>query len=48
MYEDLEKELSRINKKLDFVILYIIILGFIEVVFKSDIFKAFVSGLMEG
>lgn len=45
MYEDLEKELSRINKKLDFVILYIIILGFIEVVLKSDIFKAFLAGL---
>ena len=43
-----EKELDRINKKLDFVILYIIILGFIEVVLKSDIFKAFLAWLMEG
>ena len=38
--------MNQINKKLDFIILYIIILGLIEVVFKSDIFKAFLAGLL--
>lgn len=37
--------MDQINKKLDFIILYIIILGLIEVVLKSDIFKAFLAGL---
>ena len=38
---------EKLNKKLDFIILYIVFLGFIEVVLTSDIFKAFLTGLME-
>ena len=39
--------MKKLNKKLDFVILCVVFLGFIEVVLTSDIFKAFLAGLME-
>lgn len=37
---------EKLNKKLDFIILYIVFLGFIEIILTSDIFKAFLAGLM--